>query len=100
MQQNLKGQKFHDDISLEEPDLTEGRISNDDGSQQSAVHCATVGDSTVDKSSFGGITQGDSAVSRELKGNGIRNEHDFENLICMEIFSGSGRLTAVYENLE
>ena len=100
MQQNLKRQKFHDDISLEEPDLTEGRISNDDGSQQSAVHCATVGDSTVDKSSFGGITQGDSAVSRELKGNGIRNEHDFENLICIEIFSGSGRLTAVYENLE
>ena len=61
VQQNLKRQKFHDDISLEESDLQEGYISNDDGSQQSEVHCATV-ESTVDKSSFGGITQGDSAV--------------------------------------
>ena len=98
VQQNLKRQKFHDDISLEKSDLQEGYISNDDGSQQSEVHCATV-ESTVDKSSFDGITQGDSAVSRELKGKRIRNEQDFENLICIEIFSGSGRLTALIRKL-
>ena len=111
VQQNLKRQKFHDDISLEESDLPEGYISNDDGSQQSEVHCASkkptsaekfsaeVEFGTVDKSSFSGITQGDSAVSRELKGKGIRNEQDFENLICIEIFSGSGRLTAAIRKL-
>ena len=98
VQQNLKRQKFHDDISLEESDLHEEHISNEDGSQQSAVHCATV-ESTVDASNFNGITQGDSAVSRELNGKGIRNEQDFENLICIEIFSGSGRLTAAIRKL-
>ena len=98
VQQNLKRQKFHDDISLEESDLHEEHISNEDGFQQSAVHCATV-ESTVDASNFNGITQGDSAVSRELNGKGIRNEQDFENLICIEIFSGSGRLTAAIRKL-
>ena len=98
VQQNLKRQKFHDDISPEKSDLQEGYISNDDGSQQSEVHCATV-ESTMDKSNVEGITQGDSEVSRELKGKGIRNEQDFENLICIEIFSGSGRLTAAIRKL-
>ena len=98
VQQNLKRQKFHDDISPEKSDLQEGYISNDDGSQQSEVHCATV-ESTMDKSNVDGITQGDSEVSRELKGKGIRNEQDFENLICIEIFSGSGRLTAAIRKL-
>ena len=46
------------------------------------------------------ITQGDSAVSRELNGKGIRNEQDFENLICIEIFSGSGGSRLLFENLE
>ena len=98
VQQNLKRQKFHDDISPEKSDLQEGYISNDDGSQQSEVHCATV-ESTMDKSNVDGITQGDSEVSRKLKGKGIRNEQDFENLICIEIFSGSGRLTAAIRKL-
>ena len=99
VQQNLKRLKFHDDISLEESDLHEEHISNEDGFQQSAVHCATV-ESTFDASNFNGITQGDSAVSHELNGKGIRNEQDFENLICIEIFLVRGGSRLRFENLE
>ena len=47
-------------------------------------------------------TLGASGVSQqelERGTRGIRNEKDFENLICIEVFSGSGKLTAAIRKI-
>ena len=64
-----------------------------------AVHCADSGiaaEATTDN-----IENVGSGVSQQEHGGGtgIRNERDFENLICIEIFSGSGRLTAAIRKI-
>ena len=107
VQQNSKRQKLtHQErgtSSREVPQSLHQRTRNElvDGALNvDTVRCAKgsiATDGTTDN-----IEDGVSVVSqsdREKATEGIRNEKDFENLICIEVFSGSGKLTAAIRKL-
>ena len=107
VQQNSKRQKLtHQErgtSSREVPQSLHQRTRNElvDGALNvDTVRCAKgsiATDGTTDN-----IEDGVSVVSqsdREKATEGIRNEKDFENLICIEVFSGSGKLTSAIRKL-
>ena len=64
------------------------------------VHCAKSSIATEDTTD--NIEDGVSGVSQqelERGTGGIRNEKGFENLVCIEVFSGSGKLTAAIRKI-
>ena len=106
VQQNSKRQKLMDvsrgASSREALQQSQQTMVDENGCHSDAVdtvHCADSG--IAAETATDNIENVGSGVSQQEhgRGTGIRNERDFENLICIEIFSGSGRLTAAIRKI-
>ena len=100
LQENLKRRKLanasNGDGAGIENSMCMNVSTNVDAS--SSQHCATV-ERTLPTTDIDDSVRTNAGVSQKRTVGGIRNERDFENLICIEIFSGSGRLTAAIRKI-
>lgn len=100
LQENLKRRKLANALNYGGDSIENSTRLNvsTDVDASSSQHCATA-ERTLPTTDVDDSVRMKAGVSQERKVGGIRNERAFENLICIEIFSGSGRLTAAIRKI-